>query len=1659
MSQLNTVAVTGSMSRRAFYLRAIKGVLLALLLFGGALATQLGDTPQAIASHTSIKFPFAAGTSWSILQGYNANATTGGSHYNCDPATLRDTGSQTVPCSAAWQYRYSLDLYIPDGSTAGKQVLAPANGTIRWMQSSTGGISINLGDGYAVALFHVVASPGLAAGSELRQGQVIGTVAPANVAGAGSNPHVHFTLWETTDGGNWSRIARPFNSAASVDGYTFADLGTTSYNQHRGRAIASTNQPLSTGTLPATPTLSSPGSAASIPDGSSGVRFTWTAVSGATDYQVLVDGRTYSPWTTGTSFTSGTIGAGSHSWKVQAQNAAGTSVWSTTRSFSVATSAVTAPALNLSQTLGGAGITVTASGTGFASGETVQLRWDSPSTTPFAGVVANASGSFSTQFMIPDAQRGLHTVYARGVSSSTQVTAEYEVRPTLARTPTQGSPGTRVQVTVRGFAASETVDLYWKTSGGIRLGSVITNANGTGTVTISIPNSGPGWTDYVGVGRTSRASAYGAINVLTRIYISPSSASPGQTAKADAGGLPPSTAVTVSFNTVSGSGGTVVCSGTTSIDGIVRCQLVVPQVGAGSYPITIRAGSVSVTGNLLVTGPPAIALTPNDRAPGITVTVNAGGFQPGENVTFRWDNGATWKTVNADSNGAASFVATIPQVATGNHVVTGSGVSSGRSANMVYNVGAAQDASGVGMVSPGVYSVFATREGLVGGRTSSGHVIVENDYFVSLPGCTPTTCTGGFKPGNMTSCGTLCYVKVINPVTKVCRVEPIKDIGPWFTSDDWWSPISTRFLNNLASNPNDLAQGYPAAEAARNKMDVGYGVGANGYGQDNTGETAGRPYREVGNPSAIDLADGTWYDLAPQGTAEGARITVEMLWQTGANPASSATACGHPLNEQPGVTNPPGTQNPSFVGAKLTIVGSTDSPSTGRSSRAYDGDTGTTWTTYSVSPSTATLRIDLGANYNITGIKWKFRLLGVADQFTVRAIATDGRYRTFGPYGNGTTANTFYGVGIGYTTYARYIEFTFANPNRDTTLGSLAEIEVWGSGTAFNPPGTQNPSFVGAKLTIVGSTDSPSTGRSSRAYDGDTGTTWTTYSVSPSTATLRIDLGANYNITGIKWKFRLLGVADQFTVRAIATDGRYRTFGPYGNGTTANTFYGVGIGYTTYARYIEFTFANPNRDTTLGSLAEIEIWGGEVFGTASIAEAPSPDASPTTGTPVAGASPKAETPVAEASPAVDKPAEVIEDAATPAPATEEPTSIPTETPTVTPTSAPTEQPTSTPTEEPTSTPTEEPTAIPTEEPTVLPTLEPTATPTEEPTASPTEEPTSTPTEEPTQEPVVLSVGTITGTGGDAVNCRISPVDGEPITRISEGEPIDLTGPASEGWYPVLCDGQPGFIAEEFITEGSVTPTEPSIENEPTEAPTEDATDDVDDSIGSYPIQDSGDTENSGTAYLVTDGNPSTFWSIVPSQSPEQARLYVDLGQVLPIDRISLTLATFDQLPVFEIWLSTDGETWANATPGGINGWNLPRNEPVEISLGYDARYLRIVISEVDQQLGAGAPVGGIAELEVWPGDISQTLTLGNLGSTTPTPEDVKPTEEIVAEPTEDPVDEVIDDPVEEDIPTEEIIEEPPVEEESVPTGEPIVEEPVEDEETVPTEVPGVDETG
>jgi hypothetical protein len=154
--------------------------------------------------------------------------------------------------------------------------------------------------------------------------------------------------------------------------------------------------------------------------------------------------------------------------------------------------------------------------------------------------------------------------------------------------------------------------------------------------------------------------------------------------------------------------------------------------------------------------------------------------------------------------------------------------------------------------------VFATREGLVGGTTANGHVIVSRDHFVALPSRRGLSGNGS---------GTY-SVKVCT--ASRCAFEPVWDVGPWNTKDDYWNPSATREMWK------DLPQGKPEAQAA-------YQDGYNGK-KDQFGRT-------VANPAGIDLADGVFWDALK--LADNSWVDVTYLWTGDGGRGTVAISSGY----------------------------------------------------------------------------------------------------------------------------------------------------------------------------------------------------------------------------------------------------------------------------------------------------------------------------------------------------------------------------------------------------------------------------------------------------------------------------------------------------------------------------------------------------------------------------------------------------------------------------------------------------------------------------------------------------------------------------------------------------------------------------------------------
>ncbi len=65
---------------------------------------------------------------------------------------------------------------------------------------------------------------------------------------------------------------------------------------------------------------------------------------------------------------------------------------------------------------------------------------------------------------------------------------------------------------------------------------------------------------------------------------------------------------------------------------------------------------------------------------------------------------------------------------------------------------------------------------------------------------------------------------------------------------------------------------------------------------------------------------------------------------------------------------------------------------------------------------------------------------------------------------------------------------------------------------------------------------------------------------------------------------------------------------------------------------------------------------------------------------------------------------------------------------------------------------------------------------------------------------VIGSALIAGTNNDGVRCRTSAsTGGNVITVVPEGAIVDLTGAASDGWQPINCGGQGGYVSTEFVS--------------------------------------------------------------------------------------------------------------------------------------------------------------------------------------------------------------------------------------------------------------------
>lgn len=320
------------------------------------------------------------------------------------------------------------------------------------------------------------------------------------------------------------------------------------------------------------------------------------------------------------------------------------------------------------------GVTATVAAAG-----TYHICWDSRAAANVVGTfTASGAGSRTLTFYMPEAKKGIHTVYLTDNAYAEKAKAEFEVFPSVKIDPKEGPVGTEVTLNGYGFAASQDIRVTLF-QGEVQKGEQKTaKANTVGSWTVSYtipPTPAGGYTFEVeateGTVWVNWVSKY--FEVIPQITVTPSSGTVGQTIKVEGTGFASEEEdIKITFD------GEVRQENIfADVDGSWTASITVPIRTCGRYIIdasgsATRARDVPDVTFTLVAG---ISVEPISAYVGDTITIKGGGFVPGETgIKVSFDEmvvATTTITANIYGCWESSFV--LPASTYGSHTVSASG--------------------------------------------------------------------------------------------------------------------------------------------------------------------------------------------------------------------------------------------------------------------------------------------------------------------------------------------------------------------------------------------------------------------------------------------------------------------------------------------------------------------------------------------------------------------------------------------------------------------------------------------------------------------------------------------------------------------------------------------------------------------------------------------------------------------------------------------------------------------------------------------------------------------------------------------------------------------------------------------------------------------------
>lgn len=324
---------------------------------------------------------------------------------------------------------------------------------------------------------------------------------------------------------------------------------------------------------------------------------------------------------------------------------------------------------------------------GFLHYEGVSISWNANGGQTLTWLYADQNGAASGAFTPPSALPGSYILTAIGSDSGIQATSSLNIGPGISKS--NGDPGSTIAINGGGFAANETVNVYFQTpKNGVVTAS--TDATGAFTALLTVPSTYNPATHYyvyaVGTTATDQARATFTFNTPTFsacIWFTCGEVIYNQPVNFSVTNFAIGETVNIIWN-YQQTDQFVIASGQNSYYGFNQ-SVIVPSTPNESS-VTIAA--VGLTSHLVVTtvvlNDAAISENPSTGKAGTTVTVNGGSFGSNDPITLTLQ-GVTVATTTSNADGTFSTSFQVPTISgAGNLTLTATDATSGASASVPF---------------------------------------------------------------------------------------------------------------------------------------------------------------------------------------------------------------------------------------------------------------------------------------------------------------------------------------------------------------------------------------------------------------------------------------------------------------------------------------------------------------------------------------------------------------------------------------------------------------------------------------------------------------------------------------------------------------------------------------------------------------------------------------------------------------------------------------------------------------------------------------------------------------------------------------------------------------------------------------------------------------